>query len=158
MKWINKEMPVYWVSQPVSILILLLVTRSFRGVVVPLVTAVGSIVIVYGILGYVGMTIDRYDDDSNASAGICCFRIAYNIHVYSYFKRQFLIHGKRKQAVEETVKEMGWPVLFSALTTFAALLSFPRHTDATYAFYRDSDLFVCDAGILYCHHIDACAP
>ena len=35
-----------------------------------------------------------------------------------------LIHGRRKQAVVETVGEMGWPVLFSALTTAAALLSF----------------------------------
>lgn len=124
MKWINKEMPrVLGIAALVSILILLLVTRSFRGVVVPLVTAVGSIVIVYGILGYVGMTIDS---GMMMIPMLLAFAvsIAYNIHVYSYFKRQFLIHGKRKQAVEETVKEMGWPVLFSALTTFAALLSF----------------------------------
>ena len=59
MKWINKEMPrVLGIATLISILILLLVTRSFRGVVVPLVTAVGSIIIVYGMLGYVGMTID----------------------------------------------------------------------------------------------------
>ncbi|MBR6433168.1 MAG: MMPL family transporter, partial [Bacteroides sp.] len=44
--------------------------------------------------------------------------------VHSYFKRRFLMHGQRRTAVEETIGEMGWPVLFSALTTFAALLSF----------------------------------
>lgn len=124
MKWISKEMPrVLGIATLISILILLLVTRSFRGVVVPLVTAVGSIIIVYGMLGYVGMTIDS---GMVMIPMLLTFAvsIAYNIHVYSYFKRQFLMHGKRKQAVEETVREMGWPVLFSALTTFAALLSF----------------------------------
>ena len=59
MKWIGKEMPrVMGIAALVSILILLLITRSLRGVVVPLITAAGSIVIVYGLLGYVGMTID----------------------------------------------------------------------------------------------------
>lgn len=107
----------------VSILILLLITRSLRGVVVPLITAAGSIVIVYGLLGYVGMTIDS---GMMMIPMLLAFAvsIAYNIHIFSYFKRQFLLHGERRRAVEETVGEMGWPVLFSALTTFAALLSF----------------------------------
>ncbi|MDO4692176.1 MAG: MMPL family transporter [Porphyromonadaceae bacterium] len=124
MKWINQEMPrVMGIASLVSILILLLVTRSLRGVVVPLITAVGSIIISYGILGYVGMTIDS---GMLLIPMLLAFAvsIAYNIHIYSYFRRQFLIHGQRKRAVEETVGEMGWPVLFSALTTFAALLSF----------------------------------
>lgn len=124
MRWIGKEMPrVMGIASLVSVLILLLVTRSFRGVVVPIVTAISSIIIVYGMLGYAGMTIDS---SMVMIPMLLTFAvsIAYNIHVYSFFKRQFLIHGKRKQAVVETVKEMGWPVLFSALTSFAALLSF----------------------------------
>lgn len=124
LKWMEKEMPrVMGFAALISVLILLLVTRSFRGEVVPIVTTIGSIVIVYGMLGYVGMTIDS---GMVMIPMLLTFAvsIAYNMHVYSYFKRQFLIHGKRKQAVEETIREMGWPVLFSALTTFAALLSF----------------------------------
>lgn len=124
MRWIKKEMPrIMGIAALISILILLLVTRSFRGVIVPLITAVSSIIIVYGILGYVGMTIDS-GMVMIPMLLVFAISIAYNIHIYSYFKRQFLIHGKRKQAVEETVGEMGWPILFSALTTFAALLSF----------------------------------
>ena len=124
MKWIGKEMPrVMGIAALVSILILLLITRSLRGVVVPLITAAGSIVIVYGLLGYGGMTIDS---GMMMIPMLLAFAvsIAYNIHIFSYFKRQFLLHGERRRAVEETVGEMGWPVLFSALTTFAALLSF----------------------------------
>ena len=50
--------------------------------------------------------------------------IAYNIHLFSFFKKQFTFHGKRKKAITESVKEMGWPIMFSALTTMAALLTF----------------------------------
>lgn len=124
MKWINKEMPrVMGIAALVSILILMLVTRSLIGVIVPLITATSSIIIVYGMLGYIGMTIDS---GMMLIPMLLAFAVsvAYNIHIYSYFKRQFLIHGRRKQAVEETVGQMGWPILFSALTTFAALLSF----------------------------------
>lgn len=124
MKWFNSEMPrVLGIAALVSIFILLLVTRSLRGVVVPLVTATGSIITVYGMLGYFGLSIDS---GMLTIPMLLAFAvsIAYNIHVHSYFKRQFLMHGERKRAVEETVGEMGWPVLFSALTTFTALLSF----------------------------------
>ena len=124
MKWVGKEMPrVMGIAALISILILLIVTRSLRGVVAPLVTAAGAIVIVYGALGYSGMTIDS---GMMMIPMLLAFAVAvaYNIHIYSYFKRQFLLHGERRRAVEETVGEMGWPILFSALTTFAALLSF----------------------------------
>ena len=114
---------VLGIAALVSIFILLLATRSLRGVVVPLVTATGSIITVYGMLGYFGLSIDS---GMLTIPMLLAFAvsIAYNIHVHSYFKRQFLMHGERKRAVEETVGEMGWPVLFSALTTFTALLSF----------------------------------
>ena len=97
-------------------------TRSVRGVVVPIVTAISTVIISYGIIGFTSLSTD--------SAMIMipvilafAIAIAYNLHVFSYFRRQMLIHGRRKQAVVETVGEMGWPVLFSALTTAAALLS-----------------------------------
>ena len=123
-KWIDKEMPrVMGIACLLSIIVLLLVTRSLRGVLVPLVTAAGSIIISYGLLGYLRFTIDS---GMMLIPMLLTFAvaIAYNIHVYSFFKRRLLTHGIRKKAVEETVGEMGWPVLFSALTTFAALLSF----------------------------------
>lgn len=124
MNWIGKEMPrVIGLAALLSIVVLLLVTRSLRGVLVPLLTVVGSIVIAYGILGYLRLTIDS---GMMMIPMLLTFAVAvaYNIHVHSYFKRRFLMHGQRRTAVEETIGEMGWPVLFSALTTFAALLSF----------------------------------
>lgn len=124
MAWSKSEMPrVMGFAALFAILVLALVTRSLRGVGVPLLTAAGSIIMAYGALGYLRFTIDS---GMMMIPMLLAFAVAvaYNIHVYSYFKRQFLIHGNRRHAVAETISEMGWPVLFSALTTFAALLSF----------------------------------
>ncbi len=124
MDWINTEMPkILGLATLFSIIILIIFTRSFRGVIVPLITAVSSIIIVYGTLG-----LFHYSVDSSMLLipMLLAFAvsIAYNIHIYSYFRRQFLYHGNRKLAIEETIAEIGWPTLFSSLTTFAALLSF----------------------------------
>lgn len=124
MDFVNREMPrVMGIAMLLAILVLALATRSLRGVIVPLITAASSIVMAYGLVGYIGMTIDS---GMMMIPMLLAFAIAvaYNIHIHSYFKRQMLQHGKRKQAAIETIGEMGWPVLFSALTTFAALLSF----------------------------------
>lgn len=124
MSWVNKEMPkVMGLAMLLAIVVLALATRTFRGVIVPIITAVSSIVMSYGLVGYLRFTIDS---GMMMVPMLLAFAIAiaYNIHIHSYFKRQMLIHGKRKQAAVETIGEMGWPVLFSALTTFAALLSF----------------------------------
>ncbi len=106
-----------------AVIVLLLITRSLRGVVVPLLTAIGSIVIVYGFTGYIGYPIDSGMSSIPILLSFA-IAIAYNIHIYSFFRKQMNLHGQRKKAVAETVKEMGWPVFFSALTTMAGLLTF----------------------------------
>ena len=106
-----------------AIIVLIFATKSFRGVVVPLITAISSIIIIYGTIGHVRYPIDT----AMMSIPILlsfAIAIAYNIHLFTFFKKQFTYHGQRKSAVIETIKEMGWPVLFSALTTTAALLTF----------------------------------
>lgn len=50
--------------------------------------------------------------------------IAYNIHIFSYFNQRMRLHGNRKQAVVETVSEIGWSVVFCGLTTVISLMSF----------------------------------
>lgn len=106
-----------------AILVLALITKSFRGVIVPLVTSIGSILMVYGITGYIGYKIDSGMTSIPILLSFA-IAIAYNIHIYSFFRKQMQLHGQRRQAVVETVKDMGWPVLFSALTTIAGLLTF----------------------------------
>lgn len=124
MDWINKEMPrVLGFAILLAIVVLALATRTVRGVVVPVITAISSIIMAYGIAGYLRLEIDS---GMIMIPILLAFAvaIAYNIHIHSYFRRQMRLHGKRKLAAIETIEETGWPILFSALTTFAALLSF----------------------------------
>ena len=106
MSWINKEMPkVMGLAVLLAIIVLAFVTRTFRGVIVPVLTAVSSIIMAYGLVGYLHFTIDN---GMMLVPMLLAFAvaIAYNIHVHSYFKRQMRIHGKRKQAAVETIGEM----------------------------------------------------
>lgn len=124
MEWINKEMPqVMGIAILLAVIVLALVTRSFRGVLVPVITAISSIIMAYGLAGYLSLEIDS---GMMLIPMLLAFAVAvaYNIHIHSYFRRQMRLHGKRKLAAVETIEETGWPILFSALTTFAALLSF----------------------------------
>ncbi len=106
-----------------AIIVLIFATKSVRGVAVPLVTSISSIVIIYGALGYIGYPIDSGMISVPIMLSLAV-AIAYNIHIFTFFKRNFFIHGKRKKAIIEAVSEMGWPILFSALTTMGALLTF----------------------------------
>jgi len=124
MSWVGKEfVKTLCIAALFAIIVLIFATKSFRGVVVPVFTSFSSIVIVYGILGYINYKIDSGMITIPVLVAFAV-AIAYNIHIFTYFKRQFLLHGKRKKAIVETIAEMGWPVMFSALTTLTALLSF----------------------------------
>lgn len=122
--WFGKEAGrVMGLAFLIALIILALITRSLRGVFVPLLTSIGSIMVVYGVTGFIGYKIDSGMTTIPVLLSFA-IAIAYNIHIYSFFRKQMLLHGQRKQAVVETVKEMGWPVFFSALTTMAGLLTF----------------------------------
>ena len=106
----------------VAILILALALRSFWGVVIPLFSAISSILIVYGVTGFLGVPIDNMVLTFPFLIGFAV-SIAYSIHLFSFFKRHFRQHGKRREAIVHSFGEVGWAVMFTALTTVTALLS-----------------------------------
>ena len=107
----------------VSIVVMLIVTRSLRGVIAPLVTSVCALVIGFGIIGWTGLYIDM---STAMIAVILIFAcsIAYNIHLYNFFKTRFVETGRRKASITDAVGETGWGVLLSGLTTIAAMMTF----------------------------------
>jgi predicted RND superfamily exporter protein len=106
-----------------TVIVLALALRNFRGVVFPLITAVSAIVIVFGLQGYLGISTDPFMIFLPVFLSLAV-SIGYSIHVFNYFKREFWKTGRRREALVHAVEETGWPLLFSALTTVAALLSF----------------------------------
>lgn len=107
----------------VSIVVMLIVTRSLSGVIAPLVTSVCALVIGFGIIGWTGLYIDMSTAMIAVILTFAC-SIAYNIHLYNFFKTRFVETGRRKASITDAVGETGWGVLLSGLTTIAAMMTF----------------------------------
>lgn len=107
----------------ILVAVMLLMTRSLRGVLAPLAATVSGLLMTFGLAGALGLYVDSA---TTMIPVILAFAvaIAYNIHLFSYFGKRMMIHGQRRQAVVETVAETGWPVFFCGVTTIVSLLSF----------------------------------
>ncbi len=107
----------------ISIIVMLIMTRSVRGIIAPFIGTFGGLLITFGIAGALGLYVDSA---TRIIPVILAFAvsIAYNIHLFSFFGKRMMIHGRRRQAVVETFKETGWPVFFCGCTTIVSLLSF----------------------------------
>lgn len=122
--YIGEEMGrLVMIAAIICILVMLLMTRSLRGIVCPLLSVLGGVAMTFGIAGYTQMYVDS---TVLMIPAILAFAvsIAYNIHIFAYFRQCMRAHGQRKQAVVETVSEIGWSVVFCGLTTVISLLSF----------------------------------
>ncbi|PID73684.1 MAG: hypothetical protein CSB33_02780 [Desulfobacterales bacterium] len=124
MGFFGQETPkLFGISLLLTIVILSVSLRSFTGVVFPLVTAVSAIVMVFGFQGFWGIVFDASMVFIPVFLSLAV-SIGYSIHVFNFFKREFLQTGQRHNSLVRAIEETGWPLLFSALTTMAALLSF----------------------------------
>ncbi len=122
--YIGKEMGrLMMIATLICMVVMLCMTRSLRGVVAPIISVVGGLFITYGIAGFTQMYVDS---TVLMIPTILSFAvaIAYNIHIFSYFRGRMRIHGERQQAIVETIKEIGWSVFFCGFTTLVSLLSF----------------------------------
>lgn len=122
--YIGKEMGrLMIIATLICMVVMLCMTRSLRGVVAPIISVIGGLYITYGIAGFTQMYVDS---TVLMIPTILSFAvaIAYNIHIFSYFRGRMRIHGERQQAIVETIKEIGWSVFFCGFTTLVSLLSF----------------------------------
>lgn len=122
--YIGQEMSrLMMIATLICIVVMLCMTRSLRGVIAPIISVIGGLFITYGIAGYTQMYVDS---TVLMIPTILSFAvaIAYNIHIFSYFRGRMRIHGERSKAVVETIKEIGWSVFFCGFTTLVSLLSF----------------------------------
>jgi predicted RND superfamily exporter protein len=107
----------------VVLLCLILFTRSLRGVVIPALTTIGGIGSVFGYMAHMGIPADSNMMTLPVLLAMA-LSIGYAIHLINAFKFRFRQSGKRKESLVAAVGETGWPILFTAVTTIASLLSF----------------------------------
>lgn len=124
MKYIGEEMKrIFMMTLLCAIIVMFLVTRSLRGIVSPIITTFGGVIMTFGMVGFLGL----YMDATNIMVPVIlafAVSIAYNIHIHTFFRKNMMLTGKRKESVLYAMRETGWSVLFSGLTTIVALLSF----------------------------------
>ncbi|NJO89589.1 MAG: MMPL family transporter [Chloroflexia bacterium] len=111
------------IALSVAFVILLIALRSIKGVVVAMITSFSSILVVLGALGLTGYQFEPTFITMPAVLGIAV-SIGYSIHFLNFYKSKVIATGNRKEAVVFAMRETGWPILFTALTTILALLSF----------------------------------
>ena len=114
---------IFGISILITIISLILLLRSVRGVSVPIITAVSSILWTFGGMGWLGIKVDNTVMIMPVLLALAV-SIGYSVHIFNFFKQKFLYTGKRKEAIFYAVEHTGWPIFFTAATTIVALFSF----------------------------------
>lgn len=124
MKFIGEDMKrMVMIAIAISIIVMLLATRSWQGVIAPFISTFGGLILTFGLAGWLGLYVDSA---TTMIPVMLAFAVAivYNIHIFSYFRQRMRQHGQREKAVVETMEETGWATFFCGATTIVSLLSF----------------------------------
>lgn len=97
--------------------------RSLRGIVVPSISTVGALTTTLGFSGWLGIK------GNNSMLMITvllsmALAVGYSVHYISSFKMHFRKTGKRKESIVLSVRDSGWALFFTVITTMAGMLSF----------------------------------
>ena len=124
MSYIKNDIIVFGIGVFVFIILTLwFIFRNIKWVVMPLLGCATSVIIMIGLLGFVGWKVTVIS--SNFIALMLILNMAMNIHVTVRFlqlKKEYPSLTK-KEAVIEASKKMMLPILYTVLTTICAFLS-----------------------------------
>ncbi len=107
----------------VMILCLIVFIRSFRGIIVPAIATVCALCSVLGITGWLGIKANPYMLIVAVLLSMA-LAVGYAVHYINSFRLHFRRSGRRKESIVLAVKESGWPLLFTVITTMGGMLSF----------------------------------
>ena len=107
----------------VALFLSILIIQSLRGVSGTLIVIVLSVVWALGLQGWLRIAIDSafISVPILLTMGVS---IGYTVHVSRFFVLYHKKRGCRKDSVLNAVRESGKPIVFTAFTTIAAMLSF----------------------------------
>ena len=124
MSFIKNDIIVFGIGVFIFIILTLwLIFRKVKWVLMPLLGCSTSVVIMLGLLGFIGWKVTVIS--SNFIALMLILNMAMNIHItvrYLQLKKEFPTLPN-KEAVIEASKKMMLPILYTVLTTICAFLS-----------------------------------
>ncbi len=124
MSFIKSDIVVFGIGVFIFIIFTLwFIFRNIKWVIMPLLGCATSVVIMIGLLGFIGWKVTVIS--SNFIALMLILNMAMNIHVtvrYLQLRKEFPNIPKQKAVIEAT-KKMMLPILYTVLTTICAFLS-----------------------------------
>jgi predicted RND superfamily exporter protein len=124
MSYIKSDIVVFGIGVFIFIILTLwFIFRSLKWVIMPLLGCATSVIIMIGLLGFIGWKVTVIS--SNFIALMLILNMAMNIHVtvrYLQLKKEYSQLTKG-EAVLEASKKMMLPILYTVLTTICAFLS-----------------------------------
>ena len=124
MSYIKNDIAVFGIGVFIFIILTLwFIFRNLKWVIMPLLGCATSVIIMIGLLGFIGWKVTVIS--SNFIALMLILNMAMNIHVTVRFlqlKKEFPQFTKN-EAVFEASKKMMLPILYTVLTTICAFLS-----------------------------------
>ncbi|EID85703.1 putative exporter of the RND superfamily [Treponema sp. JC4] len=107
----------------VMLVCLIIFIRSLRGIVVPAISTIGALTTTLGFSGWMGIK----GNNSMIMVTVLlsmALAVGYSVHYINSFKMYFRKSGKRKESVIMGVRDSGWALFFTVITTMAGMLSF----------------------------------
>ncbi len=123
MTFIKKDITVFGLGVFLFIILTLwFIFKNIKWVIIPLLGCASSVIIMVGLLGFLGWKVTVIS--SNFIALMLILNMAMNIHFSVRFLQIVKEFGYSKsQAIEEASKKMFLPILYTVLTTVCAFLS-----------------------------------
>ena len=123
MTFIKKDITVFGLGVFLFIILTLwFIFKNIKWVIIPLLGCATSVIIMTGLLGFLGWKVTVIS--SNFIALMLILNMAMNIHFSVRFLQIVKEFGYSKnQAIHETSKKMFLPILYTVLTTVCAFLS-----------------------------------
>ena len=107
----------------VMLICLIIFIRSFRGVVVPTLATVGALGTTLGFSAWMNIK------GNNTMILVVvllsmALAVGYAVHYINSFKMYFRKTGQRKESIVMGIRDSGWALFFTVITTMAGMLSF----------------------------------
>lgn len=121
-EYMDRDMRVMFpIAIAVVMLVLLILSKSFSGVVIPLMVTLCSVVWTLGLKGWIGSPLTMAE--TIIPVMLIAIGCANGIHIVSEFLSFHRRGIKVKDAIERTMKDLKTPVILASLTTTLGFLS-----------------------------------
>ena len=107
----------------VMLIFLIIFIRSLRGVVVPAISTAGAILTTLGASAWMGIKGNNTMIMVTVLLAMA-LAVGYAVHYINSFKLYFRKTGKRKESIVMGVRDSGWALFFTVITTMGGMLSF----------------------------------